>query len=150
MMQAVRQDRFPTALCTIYYYSRFSEQAWQRMAVTALTVFKEVIIREAVKAGVPLIDLRLIRDAEADDANLIEPSVVGGPKIASVISALGRKLYQDADIQRSLPIRISKPGRGAWAHPLFHGGDLLERKATLLCPRVPLPAECERLLGPSR
>jgi hypothetical protein len=77
MMQAVRQDRFPTALCTIYYYSRFSEQAWQRMAVTALTVFNEVIIREAIKAGVPLIDLRLIRDAEADDANLIEPSVVG-------------------------------------------------------------------------
>jgi hypothetical protein len=120
------------------------------MAVTALTVFTDVIIREAIKAGVPLIDLRLIRDAEADDANLIEPSVVGGPKIASVISALGRKLYQDADIQRSLPIGVSKPGRGAWAHPPFHGGDLLERKATPLCPRVPLPAECERLLGPSR
>jgi hypothetical protein len=119
MMQAVRQDRFPTALCTIYYYSRFSEQAWQRMAVTALTVFKEVIIREAVKAGVPLIDLRLIRDAEADDANLIEPSVASGAKIASVISALGRNLYQDGDIQRSLPIGVSKPGRGAWAHPLF-------------------------------
>ena len=89
------------------------------MAVIALTVFTDVIIREAIKAGVPLIDLRLIRDAEADDANLIEPSVAGGAKIASVISALGRNLYQDADIQRSLPIGVSKPGRGAWAHPLF-------------------------------
>jgi lysophospholipase L1-like esterase len=87
MVRAVMQHRLPTALCTIYY-PRFPEQQLQRMAITALTVFNDAIIREAFMAGVPLIDLRLICDTEADYANPIEPSVVGAAKIAAVIARM--------------------------------------------------------------
>src|SRR5262249_27028557 len=58
----------------------------RRRAVTALAVFNDAIIREALTAGVPLCDLRLICTAEADYANPIEPSVVGGAKIAAAIA----------------------------------------------------------------
>jgi lysophospholipase L1-like esterase len=68
MVQAVMQHRLPTALCTIYY-PRFPEPELQRIAISALTVFNDVVIREAIKAAVPLIDLCLICDADADYAN---------------------------------------------------------------------------------
>jgi lysophospholipase L1-like esterase len=61
MVQAVMQHRLPTALCTIYY-PRFPEQALQRMAITALTVFNDVIMREAIKAGVPIVIARMIQE----------------------------------------------------------------------------------------
>jgi hypothetical protein len=47
-----------------------------------------VIMRAAFARGLPLIDLRLIIDDDADYANDIEPSVAGGAKIAKVIATL--------------------------------------------------------------
>jgi hypothetical protein len=38
--------------------------------------------------GLPVIDLRLIFDSDADYANDIEPSVAGGAKIARAIATL--------------------------------------------------------------
>ena len=77
----------PTAICTIYY-PRFPEMALQRIAVTALTVFNDCIIRAAFTHGLPLIDLRLICTEEGDYANPIEPSLQGGEKIARTIVEL--------------------------------------------------------------
>jgi GDSL-like lipase/acylhydrolase family protein len=76
-----------TAVCTIYY-PRILDELLQNIAVTALTIFNDVIIREAFKAGLPLIDLRLVCDEETDYANEIEPSVEGGRKIAASIVRL--------------------------------------------------------------
>jgi GDSL-like Lipase/Acylhydrolase family len=90
MVQAALQYALPTALCTIYYPC-FPVPGVQRLATTALTVFNDVIIREAFTAGVPLLDLRLICNAEADYANPIEPSVVGGAKIAAAIARAVRE-----------------------------------------------------------
>ncbi len=90
MVQAALQHALPTALCTIYYPC-FPVPIVQRLAITALTVFNDVIIREAFRAGVPLLDLRLICTDEADYANAIEPSVAGGAKIASVIARAVRE-----------------------------------------------------------
>jgi hypothetical protein len=54
----------------------------------ALAGFNEVILREAFAAGLPVLDLRLVCDQRADYSPLspIEPSVVGGAKIARVIA----------------------------------------------------------------
>jgi hypothetical protein len=92
MLQAVLQRRLPTALCTVYY-PRFPDPTLQRLAITALTVFNDTIIREAFAAGLPLLDLRLICAADADYATPIEPSVIGGAKIAAAIA----KLVQEHD-----------------------------------------------------
>ena len=85
MLSDVLARKLPTVLCTIYY-PRFPDTALQRIAVTALSVFNDCIIRQAFAVGVPLIDLRLICTEEADYANPIEPSARGGEKIAAAIT----------------------------------------------------------------
>jgi GDSL-like Lipase/Acylhydrolase family len=87
MMAEVLARGLPTAICTVYY-PRFPETALQRMAVTALTVFNDCIIRAAFAHGLPLLDLRLICTEEGDYANPIEPSARGGEKIARAIVEL--------------------------------------------------------------
>ena len=84
MLSGVRNLRLPIALCTIYY-PNFPDAALQRVSSTALTVFNDLIIREAFAAGVPLIDLRLICNENSDYANPVEPSAKGGAKIAAAI-----------------------------------------------------------------
>jgi len=87
MLDAVLARRLPTAVCTIYD-ARYPDPQRQRLVVTALTVFNDVITREAFGRGLPLIDLRLLCDEDEDYANPIEPSVHGGAKIARAIAAL--------------------------------------------------------------
>jgi hypothetical protein len=87
MLDAVLTHRLPTSVCTIYD-ARYPDTQRQRLVVTALTLFNDVITREAFGRGLPLIDLRLVCDEDADYANPIEPSVHGGAKIAHAIAAL--------------------------------------------------------------
>ncbi len=84
MLDQVLARRLPTALCTIYD-ARFPDPQEQRLVVTALSIFNDVITREAFSRRLPLIDLRLICDEPDDYANPIEPSAKGGDKIAGVI-----------------------------------------------------------------
>jgi hypothetical protein len=90
MLGSILESGLSTAVCTIYY-PRFPEPVIQRLAVTALTVFNDVIIREAFLAGIPLLDLRLICDRNEDYANPIEPSEAGGRKIAAAIIQMVRE-----------------------------------------------------------
>ncbi len=86
MLKRVRALGKPTAICTIYDAIPILGDAER----AALAGFNDVISRAAVAAGVPLIDLRVICD-HADDyspLSLIEPSVVGGAKIADAICRL--------------------------------------------------------------
>ncbi len=75
----------PTAICTIYDTPPRPEQAIIR---TALAVFNDVISRAAFSRALPLIDLRLLLNEEADYANPIEPSARGGEKMAAAITRL--------------------------------------------------------------
>ena len=85
MLADVLTRRLPTAICTVYY-PRFPDAALQKVAVAALTVFNDSIIRAAFAHGLPLLDLRLICNEETDYANPIEPSAQGGEKIAGAIA----------------------------------------------------------------
>jgi hypothetical protein len=58
----------------------------QKVAVAALTVFNDSIVRAAFARGLPLLDLRLICTEARDYANPIEPSARGGEKIARTIA----------------------------------------------------------------
>ncbi len=73
----------PVSVCTIYDSIPTLDEA----ARAALTGFNDVITRGAVVARIPLIDLRMICTHPDDYSPLspIEPSVVGGAKIADVI-----------------------------------------------------------------
>jgi lysophospholipase L1-like esterase len=76
----------PVAVCTVYD-PRFPDAKQRRLASLGLTIFNDCITREASARGLALIDLRLICTAAEDLANPIEPSVIGGAKIASAIAA---------------------------------------------------------------
>ena len=84
MLAEVLARGLPTAICTIYY-PHFPETVLQRMAVAALTVFNDCVIRAAFAHGLPLLDLRSICTEEGDYANPIEPSAQGGEKIAQAM-----------------------------------------------------------------
>ncbi|MBD2747898.1 SGNH/GDSL hydrolase family protein [Microvirga sp. BT688] len=85
MLDRIFDQRLPTAVCTVYD-ARFPDPQEQRLVVTALSIFNDVITREAFARRLPLIDLRLICDEPDDYANPIEPSAKGGDKIAGVIA----------------------------------------------------------------
>jgi lysophospholipase L1-like esterase len=87
MLDSVLGRRLPTAVCTIYD-GRFADPRRQRLAAIALTIFNDVIAREAFARGLPLVDLRLICDRDEDYANPVEPSARGGEKIAAVLVKL--------------------------------------------------------------
>jgi lysophospholipase L1-like esterase len=87
MLDAVLARGLPVALCTIYD-PRFTDPLRQRLGLMGLTLFNDGISRAAFAQGLPVLDLRLICDEDADFANPIEPSGQGGRKIASAIVQL--------------------------------------------------------------
>lgn len=86
-LQNVLERRLPTAICTIYN-PRYPDAAQRRLGTTALAMINDAIILEAVRLGLPLIDLREVCNEDSDFANPIEPSSQGGWKIAGAIASL--------------------------------------------------------------
>ncbi len=81
MLKVISNRNLPIAVCTIYY-PNFPDSTFQKLSVAALSAFNDVIIRQAILFGIPVLDLRLICNEESDYANEIEPSSGGGRKIA--------------------------------------------------------------------
>jgi hypothetical protein len=74
----------PVIPCTIYN-GNFTPPDYQRCVRVAITAYDDVILRVAAEYQLPVIDLRGICAEPMDYANDIEPSVVGGGKIANAI-----------------------------------------------------------------
>lgn len=83
-VDACLETQLPLVLCTIYH-GCFPEPEFQRAVRVALAPFNEVIVEQAIRHSLKVIDLRLICSDAADYANPIEPSSAGGAKIASAI-----------------------------------------------------------------
>lgn len=83
MLAKTMATRKNVTVCTVYDCIPDLERAPH----TALALFNEVILREAVAAGVDIIDLRLVCGDRTDYSELspIEPSRSGGEKIARAI-----------------------------------------------------------------
>jgi hypothetical protein len=84
MLDACLRFNLPLVICTIYN-GNFPDLNYQRRVAAALTAFNDVIIRVAVEKQLRVIDLRLICNSSTDYANPIEPSSIGGGKIARAI-----------------------------------------------------------------
>ena len=115
MVDLVLSYNIPTAFCSIYY-PRFDARSLNRvqhymtaiqngreiqeMAMAAETIFNDIITYEVFKRKIPLIDLRVLCDDDEDFANPIEPSCIGGMKIARTISLIAdtfetKRQYQE-------------------------------------------------------
>lgn len=83
MLERVVGTQRNVAVCTVYDCIPDLEP----MAHAALSMFNEVILREAVSAKVTIIDLRLVCTERSDYSELspIEPSQMGGAKIAVAV-----------------------------------------------------------------
>jgi hypothetical protein len=89
----------PTVVCTVYD----AIPGLDRGEAAGLALFNEVILREAFRYSLPVIDLRLTCNEASDYSSLssIEPSVAGGGKIARAICSAvqhdfvegGRKVF---------------------------------------------------------
>lgn len=84
MLRGLLLCQRPLAVCTVYD-PRFPDPLMQRLTTTALNIFNDCILREAITQGLPVLDLRLICTGAEDYANEIEPGVPGGRKIARAI-----------------------------------------------------------------
>lgn len=87
MLDGLLATGLPVAACTIYD-PRFADRVRQDLAVAGLALFNDAILRAAFARGLPVLDLRLVCDEDADYANPIEPSVRGGAKIAAGIARM--------------------------------------------------------------
>lgn len=87
MLNSLLALRKPLAVCTVYD-PNFSDPLMQRLTTTALNIFNDCVLREAITHGLPVIDLRLICTESEDYANEIEPGIAGGRKIAEAIFRL--------------------------------------------------------------
>ncbi|MEI8371823.1 MAG: SGNH/GDSL hydrolase family protein [Planctomycetota bacterium] len=91
MLQSVCALGKPAVVCTVYdQFSLFNEKdvpGGHEVLLAALSVFNDVIIDEAVRARIPVLDLRRICDQSTDysDISPIEPSASGSAKIAKAI-----------------------------------------------------------------
>jgi hypothetical protein len=94
MLAVVATHRLPTVVCTIYD----AIPGLQRDAACALELFNAVILRAAISAGIPVLDLRLLCDHASDFSSIspIEPSVLGGAKIATALA----RIVQSHDFSR--------------------------------------------------
>lgn len=86
MLSEVLARRLPTLVCTIYD----AIPGLERDAVAALSLFNDVIVREAIAAGIPVLDLRPLCNEPSDYSPLspIEPSHLGGQKIALALARI--------------------------------------------------------------
>ncbi len=98
-VDACRELHLPLTICTIYN-GCFPDPGYQRLISTALMVFNDVILRVGIEFGLNIIDLRMVCSSVKDYANSIEPSSVGGAKIAKSIVNLVSEAGQGARIVR--------------------------------------------------
>jgi len=87
VIAACLDTALPLAVCTVYN-GCFDDPSCQRLASATLAMFNDAIMRVAIEHALPVIDLRFVCDTAEDYANPIEPSSVGGAKIARVIAGL--------------------------------------------------------------
>ncbi|MGV3742110.1 MAG: SGNH/GDSL hydrolase family protein [Burkholderiaceae bacterium] len=79
----LRKER-PLMLCTIYN-GNFPDLGYQRRVNVALAAFNDAIVRTATEFRLKVLELRQICSKPEDYANAIEPSSIGGEKIAAAI-----------------------------------------------------------------
>jgi hypothetical protein len=83
LVAAALEAGLPTVVCTLVP-SRHEDPSRQRAAATALAIFNDRILRQAVAANLSVVDLRFVCDEESDYATETLLSRAGVRKVANV------------------------------------------------------------------
>jgi hypothetical protein len=94
-LQEIRALHRPTLVCTVFD----AVPELPLPLVAGLSYFNDTILREAIRVGLPVLDLRLVCDSARDysEVSPIEPSEAGGSKIARAI----RRVLMSHDFSRA-------------------------------------------------
>ena len=84
ILKSILQYNLPLTICTIYNGNL--EEDLVKPARVTVALFNDIIYQLAGEYNIPVIELRNICTEPADYANPIEPSSIGGRKIALVIN----------------------------------------------------------------
>jgi lysophospholipase L1-like esterase len=90
LVRAAQHLARPVAICTVY------DANLGEVAAAGIALFNDAITRHVHAAGLDLVDLRLVCSEARDYANPIEPSAVGGAKIAAAIARFARATREPA------------------------------------------------------
>jgi lysophospholipase L1-like esterase len=80
--------RMPVVVLTVYnpcFDGHAMDVSYQQAAETAIAIFNDVIQQEAHRRSFDVLDLRTLFTDRADYANPIEPSAIGGAKLAKAM-----------------------------------------------------------------
>jgi hypothetical protein len=83
LIESAREAGLPTIVCTLVP-ARHEAPAKRRVAATALAIFNDRIIRQAVAAKLSIVDLRFVCDEDGDYASETLLSRAGVRKVANV------------------------------------------------------------------
>jgi hypothetical protein len=84
-VDACLSHNLPLTVCAIYNANMSHDAEFQTIVKVGVAAYNDVIVRVAVEKNLQVIDLRYVCDKPEDYANPIEPSTVGGAKIAAAI-----------------------------------------------------------------
>jgi lysophospholipase L1-like esterase len=85
LLDCIADARRPALALTIYnpcFAGYGSDAAYQRAAESAVSIFDDVIQQEARHRSIDVLEIRSLFTDAADYANPIEPSAIGGAKLA--------------------------------------------------------------------
>lgn len=85
LIESCLSRALPLVVCTIYN-GNFPDPQYQAAVRVALAAFNDVIISTAVEHQLSVIELRRVCNLPAHFANPLEPSVVGGQRVAAAIA----------------------------------------------------------------
>ena len=92
-LDKIRDHGQPLIVCTIYN-PKFPEENLQTLAEAGLSFFNDVIVEEALKRDLSIIDLRKVCSEREAFANPIEPSEVGGDLITDAIISIAQSMEE--------------------------------------------------------
>jgi hypothetical protein len=89
LLDALLNVGLPTVICTVYN-GAFDDPEQAFVIETAMCVFDHEILVAGLDRGLPVVDLRRVCSSRADYFNPIEPSELGGSRIAAAVLAAFR------------------------------------------------------------
>jgi hypothetical protein len=90
LLDRIAPIRRPVLLLTVYnpcFHGHGFDRAYQQAAESAVSVINDVIQQEGRRRSFDILELRTLFDDRADYANPIEPSAIGGAKLAKRMGA---------------------------------------------------------------
>jgi hypothetical protein len=124
LLDRLALTRRPVLVLTVYnpcFHGHGFDAAYQQAAESAVSTINDVIQQEGQRRSFDILELRTLFDDRADYANPIEPSAIGGSKLAKCVSDWVKSNTHESDARSpdrapGRPLRCSRASGGQRLH----------------------------------